>query len=594
MDTETIFEKWQQSSKTLVGLFDQIGFDEPKRTISLCKLHDNIEVACLQAIQEVTKTKEELLLEIEKLVKTKKTCEQQVFGCSQEELLEDGQTPLLVRIMTLKQNIQNLENIKEERLELMRDRHRTLSLLCEQLGDPVPFQFPESQHQDFSLGRVKILEDQITLLEQEKNKRSSQIRQLTMQIVELAQLIGETHLQDPLLEKVFSYSDGNFGYTSTSISELDQKVKQLDQEKTNRENKLKSYGSLMTELWDCLEIPAEERYNFLTTVEEKGLHIAALNTYEEELSRMMQLKQAKLESLIFSSRTKMEELWENLSTSPIERKLFLPYFSDKFDEVSLDAHRDYVKRLENQYLLAKPILAMINRRTLLRNQQNELDVQSADPKRLLNKKSSTVLLHEEKLRNMISRELPILEKKLIANLESWPTITDGLPFLYKGENYLSLLQLEQLHEERKRQEVKELKDRQRQERLGIGSSEGFRTPQRVAPKQRQGNQPQIPNIPPTPRSLISGDQILTSMGRTPARLGGGRPTTENNFTIRRNTPRPPSDKTTSRTIGTDQESPRILKAKNSQAKQGVLEKQRETSQNTETNPKYPHDTCLDT
>jgi len=291
---------------------------------------------------------------------------------------------------------------------------------------------------------------------------------------------------------------------------------------------------------------------------------------------MMQLKQAKLESMIFSARTKMEELWENLSISEIERKLFLPYFSDQFDETSLNSHREYVKRLENQYLLAKPILAMINRRTLLRNQQNELEVQSADPKRLLNKKSSTVLLHEEKLRNMISRELPILEKKLMNSLEQWPTNTDGLSFHYKGENYLCLLKLEQQQEERKRLEIKEQKDRQRQERLGMGGSEGFRTPQRVPPKQRQ---PQVHNFPPTPRSLISGDQILTSMGRTPARLGGGRPTTENN--LRKNSDK--SRTTTIPTIPTDL-TPRILQAKNSQPKQDVLEKHRETSQNTDINP----------
>jgi len=180
----------------------------------------------------------------------------------------------------------------------------------------------------------------------------------------------------------------------------------------------------------------------------------------------------------------------------------------------------------------------------------------------------------------------------MSNLENWPSNTDGLPFLYKGENYLTLLKLEQLQEDRKRQETKELKDRQRQERLGIGSTEGFRTPQRVAPKQRQGTnntQPQAQNIPPTPRSLITGDQILMSMGRTPAKLGG-RPTTDTNFTMRRNTPRPNSEKCLTRTIPTDQ-SPRILQSKNSQPKQGVLEKQRETSQNTEINPQ---DTSLDT
>jgi len=124
------------------------------------------------------------------------------------------------------------------------------------------------------------------------------------------------------------------------------------------------------------------------------------------------------------------------------------------------------------------------------NQKNELDQQSSDPKRLLIKRSSTKLLQEEKLRNTIVRELPNLEKKLIVALEQWSSRFVNTPFIYKGVDYLKLLNEENAEEERKKQETKEQKERQRHERLGLNhDATSFRTPPpRPIPKQRNGPQ----------------------------------------------------------------------------------------------------------
>jgi len=116
--------------------------------------------------------------------------------------------------------------------------------------------------------------------------------------------------------------------------------------------------------------------------------------------------------MIKGVRLHIEELWNSLSMSSEERLLFSDFFSEEYNDELLDSHQNYARRLDIRYDNSKSILAMIARRTTLRNQQNELDNQISDPKRLLAKRSSTNLLQEEKMRNSIARELPLLEKNL--------------------------------------------------------------------------------------------------------------------------------------------------------------------------------------
>jgi len=126
---------------------------------------------------------------------------------------------------------------------------------------------------------------------------------------------------------------------------------------------------------------------------------------------------------------------------------------------------------------------MIARRTSLRDQQNELDNIRSDPKRLLNKRSGTLLLQEDTLWKTIARELPTVEKKLVVALEEWPDQYDGKPFTYMGINYLQKIKEDQAQEERIKQEVKEQKERLKQERLGLNNDQNvFRTPQKSLSK----------------------------------------------------------------------------------------------------------------
>jgi len=238
----------------------------------------------------------------------------------------------------------------------------------------------------------------------------------------------------------------------------------------------------------------------------------------------------------------IEELWNNLNLTTQEREKFSAYSSFEYTEEILATHVDYLQSLGTQYENSKPIFAMIVRRTYLRDQQNELDNQRSDPKRLLNKRSGTLLLQEEKLWQTIARELPTVEKKLVVALEEWPAQYDGKPFIYMGINYLQKIKEDQAQEERIKQELKDQKERQRLERLGISNDQNaFRTPQKLPPKQPK-NASETQGTFVVPAKTIRTPQSSAKQGTEYSKQTTPKHTPKN--TVQKPTPQQMAPKTT--------------------------------------------------
>jgi len=99
----------------------------------------------------------------------------------------------------------------------------------------------------------------------------------------------------------------------------------LVEEKRGRERRLKELRSTIEGLWDMLGVEEHERKQFLAS--NRGCGLRTINEFEDELSRLNELKRQNLHLFVEDARYKLQELWDSLYFSEEEMLDFTPAFS---------------------------------------------------------------------------------------------------------------------------------------------------------------------------------------------------------------------------------------------------------------------------
>lgn len=205
---------------------------------------------------------------------------------------------------------------------------------------------------------------------------------------------------------------------------------------------MKELKSLVESLWDRLGVEEYDRKSFLNN--NRGCGVRQINEFEDELSRLNELKRQNLHLFVEDARYKLQALWDQLYFSEDEMLEFTPAFSDVYSDALLSAHEQEIDRLEALKEQRAPTLALIDKHRSLLKDQNELASSSQDASRLMmrgqkgEKRDPTRLLREEKMRKRITKELPKVAAELRKILEKYED-EYGRPFTVHGESYLEEL-----------------------------------------------------------------------------------------------------------------------------------------------------------
>lgn len=103
------------------------------------------------------------------------------------------------------------------------------------------------------------------------------------------------------------------------------KKDKLVEEKRGRERRLKELRATIEGLWDMLGVEEHERKQFLAS--NRGCGLRTINEFEDELSRLNELKRQNLHLFVEDARYKLQELWDSLYFSEEEMLDFTPAFS---------------------------------------------------------------------------------------------------------------------------------------------------------------------------------------------------------------------------------------------------------------------------
>lgn len=296
---------------------------------------------------------------------------------------------------------------------------------------------------DVSSTYVKKLDSEFTRVYEEYTKRLGQVQTLCQEIIQLWAELGTPQAQtDSAIVKHHREAPEQLGLHMEDLAELRSKKERLLEEKRGRERRIAQLRATIEDLWERLSVDPSEQKHFLAS--NRGCGLRTINEFEDELSRLNELKRQNLHVFVEEARIKLQELWDALYFSEEEMLEFTPAFSDVCSDALLSAHEAEISRLESLKEQRLPILSKIDRHRELIKERTELQQSSQDASRLMGrgqkgeKRDPGKLLREEKMRKRIAKELPKVEADLQATLEAYENEW-GRPFLVHGERYLDEL-----------------------------------------------------------------------------------------------------------------------------------------------------------
>ena len=159
----------------------------------------------------------------------------------------------------------------------------------------------------------------------------------------------------------------------------------------------------------------------------RGTTPQIIQSYEEELERMIDLKRERMGEFISNARSEIESLWNELMTGDDERADFAAFVDgvyhttyyrrdnanilcvDEHTEDLLSQHEHEIARLKAEVKLKTPILASIKKYFDICEEEKELERAAGDQTRLLGRgggRDPGRLLREEKMRKRVGKEKP--------------------------------------------------------------------------------------------------------------------------------------------------------------------------------------------
>ena len=288
------------------------------------------------------------------------------------------------------------------------------------------------------------LDNEFTRVYDEYTRRVATIKALSENIIQLWVELGTPQAQtDAMIVKHYRDAPEQLGLHEEDLARMRAKRDKLSDEKKAREKRLNDLKVTVEGLWERLGVEEFERKKFLNS--NRGCGVRQINEFEDELSRLNELKRQNLHLFVEDARYKLQELWDGLYFSEEEMLEFTPAFSDVFSDALLEAHEQEIRRLEALKDQRAPTLSLIDQHRSLVKDRDDLQASSQDASRLMmrgqkgEKRDPTRLLREEKTRKRIGKDLPKIASNLKKTLENWEN-EYSRPFLVHGERYLDKLE----------------------------------------------------------------------------------------------------------------------------------------------------------
>ncbi|XP_059570454.1 protein regulator of cytokinesis 1 isoform X2 [Alligator mississippiensis] len=403
----------------------------------------------------------------ERLLKSIASCRKELDTLCQElhlDPFEEEESTILQLERDLRTRVEVMAKQKRERkqeLKALQDRDRDLcDLLCTR-----PYSIDSSAVP--SLEELDGFRRHLATLTTEKERRREEFVHTKRQIIKCMEELE--HVPDTSFEQdVVCEDEEAFCLSTENIAALKELLQQLEARQALNEAVCAELRSRILELWDRLQVPAEERDAVAPHM--TGSRARTRRELQLEVDRLEELKLQNMKVVIEAIRVELAAYWDKCFYSPAQREGFAPYYDEDYTETLLQLHDAEVGRLKHYYETHRELFEAVqkweeNWRLFL-----ELERKASDPSRFANRGGN--LLKEEKQRAKLQKTLPKLEEELRVRIEGWEHENQEA-FLVSGQQFMEYVaeqwQLFRLEKEKEKQERQLKKSRQIEEEMLYGA-----------------------------------------------------------------------------------------------------------------------------
>lgn len=420
----------------------------------------------------------------QRLIRSISVCQKELSAlCSELHLQpfqEEGETSILQLEKDLRTQVELLRKQKKERkqeLKLLLEQDRELcEVLCTAPYDIDGAAVP-------SLDALSQLRQRLKTLRETKAARREEFVGIKKQIILCMEELD--HTPDSSFERdVVCEDEEAFCLSLDNIAALQALLQQLETQKSQNEALCEGLRARIRELWDRLQIPAEERDAVAAIM--AGSKAKVREALQAEVARLEELKAQNVRRVVEAVRAELAQYWDRCFFGPEQRRAFAPYYDEDYTEGLLQLHDAEVARLRSYYEAHRELFAGVQRWEDSWRLFLDFEGRASDPNRFTNRGGN--LLKEEKQRAKLQRTLPKLEEELRVQIERWEQ-EHAAAFVVNGQRFMEYVAEQwaahRLEKERAKQE-RQLKNRKQTETEMLFGS----TPR--TPSKRRGPAPATP------------------------------------------------------------------------------------------------------
>ncbi|WJZ81676.1 hypothetical protein VitviT2T_001504 [Vitis vinifera] len=394
---------------------------------------------------------------------------EKMAGTLKEQL--DSITPVL-REMQLR---------KEERMNQFRAVQGQIQKISAEIAGQSEYDDSSStvivNENDLSLKKLEEYQIELQRLHKEKSDRLQRVEKYISTVQNLSTTLGMD--SSVIITKVHPSLNELCGISKnisdSILAKLNSTVESLEEEKKTRLEKLHHLGKALTNLWNLMDTPYEDRQLFshvtkLLSVSSAeisnpgSLTLDTIKQAEAEVERLDHLKASKMKELFLKKQIELEEIC-NRSHMEIPSQSEMDNIMNLINSGEID-HADLLMSMDEQISRAreeassrKTIMEKVEKWMLARDEERWLEEYMRDENRYSVSRGAHRNLKRAERARITVNKLPALVDLLIAKTKSWEEERTKV-FLYDEVPLLAMLEEYNLS----RQEREEEKQRQREKK----------------------------------------------------------------------------------------------------------------------------------
>ncbi|CAN1149678.1 65-kDa microtubule-associated protein 2 [Linum perenne] len=361
---------------------------------------------------------------------------------------------------------------KEERVKEFYDVQLQIQIICGEIAGSLNANEPVVDESDLSLKKLDEYHAHLQELQKEKSERLHKVLEFVSSVHDLCAVLGldffstVTEVHPSLNESTGVHSKS---ISNDTLARLAKTVLELKEDKKQRLHRLQELATLLIDLWNLMDTPAEERKlfdhvtcNISASVDEVtvpgALALDLIEQADTEVERLDQLKSSRMKEIAFKKQTELEEIYAraHIEVDPeIARKKIMAMIDcGNIEPAELLADMDsQISIAREEALSRKEILDKVEKWMSTCEEESWLEDYNRDDNRYNASRGAHLNLKRAEKARILVNKIPALVDTLVAKTRAWEE-DRGMKFMYDGVPLLAMLDeyamLRQEREEEKR------------------------------------------------------------------------------------------------------------------------------------------------